>query len=126
MLNKFLDKIRRITIQNLFSRCCIFDEIVNGILDILNEDVSTIILYGSVARGTETSDSDIDIALIIRHGLSRERRDELDGFLGDMDLKYDKVFSVVDIEEQKFETWKKVLPFYQNVSKEGIVLWKAA
>lgn len=104
----------------------IFDEIVNGILGILNEDVSTIILYGSVARGTETSDSDVDIALIIRHGLSRERRDELDGFLGDMDLKYDKVFSVVDIEEQKFETWKKVLPFYQNVSKEGIVLWKAA
>lgn len=104
----------------------VFDEIVGGILEILNEDVTAIILYGSVAKGTETIDSDVDIAVIIRHGLTRDKRDELDDFLGDMDLKYNKVFSAVDIEEAKFETWKNVIPFYQNVLKEGITLWKAA
>lgn len=104
----------------------IFDEIVAGILEILKEDAVAIILYGSVARGTENQESDVDIAIIIRQKLSREKREALDNFLGDMDLKHDKLFSAVDIDENKFETWKNVIPFYQNVSREGIVLWKAA
>lgn len=104
----------------------VFDEIVSGILEVLKEDVAAIILYGSVARATETAESDVDIAILIRNKLSREKRDALDDFLGDMDLKHEKLFSAVDIEEKKFETWKQVVPFYQNVSSEGIVLWKAA
>lgn len=104
----------------------LFNEIVNGIVEILKDEVISIILYGSVARGTENSESDIDIAIIIKNRLSIEKREELDDFLGEMDLKYDKLFSVVDINESKFETWKEIIPFYQNVSKEGIVLWKTA
>jgi anthranilate synthase component 2 len=34
--------------------------------------------------------------------------------------------SVVDIDQQTYLKWRHVTPFYQNVSKEGIVLWKAA
>jgi hypothetical protein len=36
------------------------------------------------------------------------------------------VFSVIDIDIDKFSTWETAMPFYQNVKKEGIVLWKAA
>lgn len=108
------------------SQTNIFDEIVTGILEILKEDAAAIILYGSVARGAENQESDVDIAIIIRQKLSREKREAPDDFLGDMDLKHDKLFSAVDIDEEKFETWKNVIPFYQNVSKERIVLWKAA
>jgi hypothetical protein len=43
-----------------------------------------------------------------------------------MNLKYDKVFSVIDIDIDKFSTWETAMPFYRNVKKEGIVLWKAA
>ena len=43
-----------------------------------------------------------------------------------MNLKYDKVFSVIDIEDETIKKWENVVPFYQNVRKEGIVLWKAA
>jgi len=101
-------------------------ELIYGILEILKEDTVSIILYGSVARGTATEESDVDIAVLIRQQISRETREQLDDFLGDLDLKYDKLFSVIDITENKFETWKNVIPFYQNVSREGIVLWKAA
>lgn len=104
----------------------VFKELVTGILEILKEDALSIILYGSVARGTDTEKSDVDIAVLIRQQIPRNTREQLDDFLGDLDLKYDKVFSVVDITENKFETWKNVIPFYQNVSREGIVLWKAA
>ena len=34
--------------------------------------------------------------------------------------------SAVDIEKENLQKWGKILPFYQNVQKEGIVLWKAA
>lgn len=44
----------------------------------------------------------------------------------DMNLKYDKVFSVIDIDYEHFQKWEHVLPFYKNVNQEGIVLWKAA
>ncbi len=104
----------------------IIDEIVSGVLDILNNDVVSIILYGSVARGTETPESDVDIAIIIKNTLNREKRNALNDFFSELDLKYDKLFSAIDIDDSKFQTWKNVIPFYQNVSKEGIVLWKAA
>ncbi|MCI5910123.1 MAG: nucleotidyltransferase domain-containing protein [Oscillospiraceae bacterium] len=112
--------------ERIKTRTELFNEIVKGIVEILKDEVISIILYGSVARGTESSESDIDIALIIKNRLSIEKREELDDFLGEMDLKYDKLFSAVDINENKFETWKEIIPFYQNVSREGIVLWKAA
>lgn len=43
-----------------------------------------------------------------------------------MDLRYDRVFSVIAILEKNMQKWGRILPFYQNVQKEGIVLWKAA
>lgn len=42
-----------------------------------------------------------------------------------MNLKYDKVFSVIDINIDDFNKWEKTIPFYRNVN-EGVILWKAA
>ena len=44
----------------------------------------------------------------------------------DMNLKYDKVFSVIDIVEETYQKWRGVTPYYQNIEKEGVVLWQAA
>lgn len=37
-----------------------------------------------------------------------------------------RVFSIVEIQEDNMEKWEGVLPFYQNVCKEGVVLWRVA
>ena len=103
-----------------------FEELVNGILALMRGRVVSIILYGSVARGTDTPESDIDIALIIRGDMDAETESRLSGFTTDMNLKYDKVFSIIDINEAFFLKWKRAMPFCRNVEKEGIVLWKAA
>ena len=50
----------------------------------------------------------------------------MSGLIVDMNLKYGKVFSVIDIDQQTYLKWRGVTPFYQNVDREGIVLWKAA
>ena len=47
-------------------------------------------------------------------------------FIVDMNLKYDRVFSVIDINCNNFQKWGDALPFYKNVRKEGVTLWKAA
>ena len=102
------------------------DELVKGILDIIGKTLNSIVLYGSVARGTAEKDSDVDIALIISIPLSADEDDKLTDFIVDMNLKYNKVFSVIDISDSDYHKWCNTIPFYKNVVKEGVVLWKAA
>ena len=102
------------------------DELVAGLLKIVDEQLVSVILYGSVARGTASSESDIDVALLIKGSLSSVTENELSDFIVDMNLQYDKVFSVIDIDIDNYEKWKAVAPFYKNVKQDGIVLWKAA
>ena len=51
------------------------EDLIKGLLDIFSGDIEAIILYGSVARNESTSESDIDIAVIIK----REMDDEKNG-----------------------------------------------
>ena len=104
----------------------ILNELVEGILKIMPTQTARIILYGSVARGTNDSESDVDVALLLYSGMTPETEDKLSDFIVDMNLKYDTVFSVIDIDLEFFKKWENIIPFYKNVSKEGVVLWKAA
>ena len=100
-------------------------DIVNGLLSIFREDILQIILYGSVAKEEDTSESDIDIAIILKSELTNERRKEFISLSADLDLKYDRIFSIIDINKKRLDEWGKVLPFYVNIQQEGISLWKA-
>lgn len=80
-------------------------------------------LYRSVARGTDTKESDVDVALLLTKSMDKEEEEKLSEFFVDMNLKYDKVFSVIDIEYNIFCERKAIIPFYRNVEKEGIILW---
>ncbi len=104
----------------------VLGELVEGILSILESQVIRIVLYGSVARGTNTAESDVDIALLLNGNLSRETEDKLSDLIVDLNIKYDIVLSVIDIDYEMFKKWEKVTPFYKNVNEEGVVLWKAA
>ncbi len=104
----------------------IMNELVEGLKVIFCDRLVSIILYGSVARGTATDESDIDIAIIIKDAKNQSWQDKLIDFTLALDLKYDKVFSVIDIDYEEYTKWENVLPFYKNVKKDGVVLWKAA
>lgn len=104
----------------------ILQELVDGILSVMREKLVCIVLYGSVAKGTSTKESDVDVALLMHGELDPKTEDALSDFVVDMNLKYDRVFSVIDIDFEKFKKWEQVMPFYRNVSKEGVVLWRAA
>ena len=101
-------------------------ELVQGLLAATGKKVNTILLYGSTARGTATAESDVDIAILVNSPLTPEEEDWLNDFIVDMDLKYDTVFSVIDLTEADFKKWGSVVPFYKNVTNEGIIIWKTA
>ena len=102
------------------------EEFVEGIKSIVGDNLVRIVLYGSVARGTATEESDIDIAIIAKQEFDIELRDKVVELAVDIDLKYDTVLSIVDIDYNKYLEWQDIMPFYKNIKKEGIVLWNAA
>lgn len=106
----------------------ILDEVVEAILAVptMRENAVKIILYGSVARGDDTPESDVDIALITREKINFEVDDNLTGVMGDLLFKYNKLFAIIDLDEAFFKNWLDIVPFYMNIEREGIVLWKAA
>ena len=105
---------------------CIVKDLVTGLRKIFDGNISQIILFGSAARMDDLPESDIDIAVIIRQEISFDKRQEFLEGSAKFDMKYEKVFSFVDIEEEKMKKWGEILPFYKNIQKEGILLWKAA
>ncbi len=102
------------------------EELIKGLLEIFSGNIVSIILYGSVARNEATPESDIDIAVVVKKDMDEATREKFICWSADLDLQYERVFSIIDILEKNLQKWGKVLPFYQNVQKEGIVLWKAA
>jgi len=91
---------------------------------IYGQSLQEVILYGSYARGEQTEESDIDIALILSGKHDRQMYDKMIQCVAGNELKCDKVLSVIEIDGEKYKAWKDTLPFYKNIDKEGITLWK--
>lgn len=101
-------------------------ELVPGLLGIYGDLIDSVILYGSVARGTQTDESDVDVAVIMHPGATAEMHDRMLDMVVDLELACDKVLSVIRIDRDRFKEWEATLPFYQSIRKEGVVLWPAA
>lgn len=91
------------------------------------DKLRAVILYGSVARGTQTEGSDIDIMVLVdgNDAVLRSFWDKLSDVSTEMALKYLEVFSIIDVSYQEYNDWKNISPFYRNVSEEGVVLYAA-
>ena len=96
-----------------------FDELST----IYGDNVTEMSLYGSYARGEQTEDSDVDIALFVNK-LDKKKRDKMISCVAKYELEIGKVLSVIEVENKKYKEWFKAMPFYRNIKKEGIALWK--
>ena len=103
----------------------VFERMIPGFQTIFGNVLERIILYGSVARGTQTVESDVDIAVIVRK-YTEDMHDKMIDLTVDLELEYNKVLSVLLIDYDNFREWEDVLPFYKNMKKDGIMLWSAA
>ena len=103
----------------------LFNRLTDNLRKIYGDYLQAVILYGSVARGTETEESDIDIAVLVTDD-NNFMHDAMMDITVDLELDFGKVISILIIDLNDYLKWNCISPFYRNVKEEGIVLWKAA
>lgn len=99
----------------------ILDEVNECLEKIYGDKLKEIILYGSYARGDFTDGSDIDLLILLQD--MRDPCAEIDTFsgeIGQIDLKYDTLISIIPLDEPEFRVRR--LPLIMNVKNEGILI----
>lgn len=102
----------------------ILQTIVQAYRDIYQENISEIYLYGSYARGDYTNDSDIDIVAIVKGSRPKlqQQLKQIWDISSDLELEYGVIVSPTVIPYAEFEDYKKILPYYSNIAREGVKL----
>lgn len=103
------------------------DEIIGRIVvfskEIFGDKFQNVILYGSYVRGDYDDESDIDIMIMV--DMSREElsqyRTIFSEFFSDINLENGMFLTSKLQSKSYFNEWQHVIPFYQNVIKEGVM-----
>ncbi len=84
---------------------------------------ATVLLYGSVARGTGEPDSDYDVLVLTARPLSTSEQDQVRDSVYELELDREAVVSLLFCTMEEWETpLHRAMPLHQNVQSEGIVL----
>jgi predicted nucleotidyltransferase len=100
----------------------ILKKVDNKIIEMFGDKLEKVILYGSYARNENTSESDIDVMVLVNEDeyKIREYEDKITDIMVDLSLEYGVVVSVYAQNAQEYEKQAKILPFLMNVQREGI------
>lgn len=90
--------------------------------EVYGDKIVRILLYGSYARGTASEDSDIDIVALVNGEREQLQQDikKIWDITSDMELDYGVILSPTVIPYNEFEKYKRDIPYYRNIDKEGI------
>ncbi len=87
------------------------------------EQISKVILFGSVARGNPDPESDIDLLVVTANG-DQKLKDEISMACFDIILKTEVILSPLVMDKETYEWHKKYHdPLYNNIQRDGIDLW---
>ena len=99
----------------LYDRIEIAHEFANAIN---SDEIIRMILFGSVARGDDNDESDIDILIVVNHD-NRELESLIDNIVVDFILKKEEVISPHVMTEEHFNKTKDY-SFLKTVMAEGV------
>lgn len=89
---------------------------------LLGNDLSKVILYGSYARGDFGESSDVDVMILVKISpeLIEKVEESIFDLAFDIEMEHGIHISPIIKNEEQFEYWADVLPFYRNVRNEGV------
>lgn len=94
-------------------------EYSEGLRKIFGDQLASVLLYGSFARGEGRDDSDIDLLCVLRPPFAYDDAIQKSSMLtAKLSLKHDVVISRVFASREELKT--RNLPFYMNVRKEAV------
>lgn len=99
----------------------IIQNYIGEIKKILGPDFLKAVVYGSYARGEYCAESDIDIAIFTHRKMEEfySLSDKISEITFEYNVKYDVMLSPVFQNQEQFDRMVKVVPYFQNISKEG-------
>lgn len=90
--------------------------------ELFGEHLKEVILFGSYARGDAEEGSDVDVLVLV--DLPREEivgyRRKVAAIAGAYLFSDDILLSMILENQQFFDRHRQILPFYQNIAREGV------
>ena len=104
----------------------IMNELIEKTIPIFGDKLKKVILYGSYARGDYDAESDVDVMFLVDKEEAELRKDvdKVISLETEIGLQYDVFISPLLQSNAKFLKYLPVIPFYQNIEKEGIVFYE--
>lgn len=99
--------------------------VVQSVLGLVENKIYKIVLYGSYARGDFDTESDVDIIILLDCDEKelRDYRKRVVVLASRISLENDIEISLLLKNRNAFEDRLPILPFYQNIENEGVVLY---
>lgn len=100
----------------------ILNIVSNAAKEIFKENLREVVLFGSYARGDFDEESDIDVLIVADMDDSTlcEYRGKIDLLCSELLYDFGVVVSIVEKDYETYNRFANVLPFYQNIKKEGV------
>jgi len=107
-------------LQNLLSQTAQY------MRELFGDNLNSVVLYGSYARGTNNADSDIDVMVLVdmdRYELTRFRK-SVNEFVNRMDREhnFDFMLSILLQDTYTFNKYRNASAFFRGVSMEGVAV----
>ncbi|MGM9570547.1 MAG: nucleotidyltransferase domain-containing protein [Phascolarctobacterium sp.] len=105
----------------------VLKELTEQIYNLLGDKLEKVVLYGSYARGDNTEESDVDVLVLTNMAPEENRKIlwTLNKIFSRVGLEHDILLSMFLLDKNSFHARKPILPFYQNIEKDGVVVYAA-
>lgn len=99
----------------------ILKKVKQSLSSLYQEQLQSLILFGSQARGDNRSDSDIDLLVVLNGPVNPYQEiDRTSQFIAQLCLEFDVVISRHFISTEQFQSANN--PFLSNVRKESVIV----